>query len=109
MKYFTREILYPTYRSRNRPKSAALAATRPAGMKGARPDMDIIAVIGELRKELERIDRLIVALDKLQHGRLGPGRPPKLLQKLRRRAASEKEKTAAASSEKQPPGKTAKK
>ena len=63
--------------------------------------MDIIAVIGELRKELRRIDRLIEALDKLQHGRLGPGRPPKVLQELRRRAEGGDEETAAASSEEQ--------
>ncbi len=59
--------------------------------------MDLIAFIGELRKELERIDRLITALDKLQYGRLGPGRPPKLLQELRRRSASDDEETVAAS------------
>lgn len=49
--------------------------------------MDIVAIIGELRKELERIDQLILALDTLQHGRRR-GRPPKLLQELRQRAKS---------------------
>ena len=49
--------------------------------------MDVIAIIAELRKELERIDQLILALDTLQHGRRR-GRPPKLLQELRQRAKS---------------------
>jgi len=44
--------------------------------------MDIIAIINELRKELERIDGLIVALESLQAGRRR-GRPPKALQQLR--------------------------
>ena len=43
--------------------------------------MDIVAIIGELRKELERIDGLILALEALQHGRRR-GRPPKVLQEL---------------------------
>jgi hypothetical protein len=44
--------------------------------------MDIQEVVKELRKELERIDGLILALDSLQSGRRR-GRPPKLLQQLR--------------------------
>ena len=44
--------------------------------------MDIAAIIRELRTELERIDRLIVALDTLHTGPRR-GRPPKLLQQLR--------------------------
>ena len=44
--------------------------------------MNVIEIIGELRKELERIDKLILALDTLQTGKR-KGRPPKLLQKLR--------------------------
>lgn len=44
--------------------------------------MDIIAIINELRKELERIDGLIIALETLQVGRRR-GRPPKALQQLR--------------------------
>ena len=54
--------------------------------------MDIGAIIRELRKELERIDRLIVALDTLHTGPRR-GRPPKLLQQLRE--ASEASKTPA--------------
>ena len=50
--------------------------------------MDIVAIIGELRKELERIDGLILALDALQHGRKR-GRPPKILQELRASSAAE--------------------
>jgi len=50
--------------------------------------MDIVAIIGELRKELERIDGLILALDSLQHGRRR-GRPPKILQELRANSASD--------------------
>lgn len=49
--------------------------------------MDIVEIIGELRKELERIDKLILALDTLQTGRRR-GRPPKLLQELRAEAAA---------------------
>ncbi len=52
--------------------------------------MDIGAIIRELRKELERIDRLIVALDTLHTGPRR-GRPSKLLQQLRE--ASEASKT----------------
>jgi hypothetical protein len=44
--------------------------------------MDVVAIIGELRKELERIDGIIVALEALQHGKRR-GRPPKALQALR--------------------------
>ena len=47
--------------------------------------MDVTQIIGELRKELERIDRLILALDSLQTGKRR-GRPPKLLQQLRQEA-----------------------
>ncbi len=51
--------------------------------------MDIGAIIRELRNELERIDRLILALDTLHTGPRR-GRPPKLLQQLR--SASEPSK-----------------
>ena len=44
--------------------------------------MDVIGIINELRKELERIDGLIIALESLQSGRRR-GRPPKALQQLR--------------------------
>ena len=47
--------------------------------------MDIVTIVKELRKELERIDNLILALDSLHTGRRR-GRPPKLLQELRRGA-----------------------
>ncbi len=57
--------------------------------------MDILEVIKELRKELERIDGLILALDSLQSGRRR-GRPPKLLQQLRASAPSRTRKTKAA-------------
>ena len=49
--------------------------------------MDVIEIIGELRKELDRIDKLILALDSLQTGKRR-GRPPKLLQQLRQEAAA---------------------
>ena len=49
--------------------------------------MDVIEIIAELRKELERIDKLILALDTLQTGKRR-GRPPKLLQQLRQEAAA---------------------
>ena len=52
--------------------------------------MDVIEIIGELRKELERIDKLILALDTLQTGKRR-GRPPKLLQQLREEAAANAE------------------
>ena len=44
--------------------------------------MNVAAIINELRRELERIDGLILALESL---RSGPkrGRPPKALQTLR--------------------------
>ena len=44
--------------------------------------MDIVSIIKELRRELERIDGLIIALETLQAGRQR-GRPPKALQALR--------------------------
>jgi len=44
--------------------------------------MDIVAIVNELRRELQQIDNLILALDSLQTGRRR-GRPPKLLQQLR--------------------------
>jgi len=44
--------------------------------------MDIVAIVKELRRELQQIDSLILALDSLQTGRRR-GRPPKLLQELR--------------------------
>ncbi len=44
--------------------------------------MDIVTIIKELRKELERIDGLIIAIETLQAGRRR-GRPPKALQALR--------------------------
>ena len=47
--------------------------------------MNIVEIIKELRKEQEKIDKLILALDTLQYGRRR-GRPPKLLQELRARA-----------------------
>ena len=49
--------------------------------------MDVNQIIAELRKELERIDKLILALDSLQTGKRR-GRPPKLLQQLRAEAAA---------------------
>jgi hypothetical protein len=55
--------------------------------------MDIIAIIKELRSELERIDALILALDRLQSGRRR-GRPPKLLQELRAGATPGSMKTS---------------
>ena len=63
--------------------------------------MDIAAIIRELRNELERIDRLILALDTL-HAGPRRGRPPKLLQQLR--AASKPSKI----SKKRPARKTKK-
>lgn len=44
--------------------------------------MNVIAIIKELRQELERIDTLILALETLQAGKRR-GRPPKALQDLR--------------------------
>ena len=55
--------------------------------------MDVIGIINELRKELERIDGLIIALESLQSGRRR-GRPPKALQQLRA-GAVEQESPAA--------------
>lgn len=55
--------------------------------------MDVIGIINELRKELERIDGLIIALESLQAGRRR-GRPPKALQQLRA-GAMEQESPAA--------------
>ena len=45
-------------------------------------EMNIVAIINELRNELERIDGLILALESLRSGRRR-GRPPKALQALR--------------------------
>jgi hypothetical protein len=44
--------------------------------------MNVIAMISDLRRELERIDGLILALESLRSGRRR-GRPPKALQALR--------------------------
>lgn len=44
--------------------------------------MDVVTIISELRRELQRIDGLILALESLQAGRRR-GRPPKALQALR--------------------------
>ncbi len=44
--------------------------------------MNVVAIINELRRELERIDGLILALESLRSGRKR-GRPPKALQVLR--------------------------
>lgn len=44
--------------------------------------MNVVAIINELRCELERIDGLILALESLRSGRKR-GRPPKALQALR--------------------------
>jgi hypothetical protein len=44
--------------------------------------MNVVAIINELRRELERIDGLILALESLRGGRRR-GRPPKALQALR--------------------------
>ena len=67
--------------------------------------MDVIEIIAELRKELERIDKLILALDTLQTGKRR-GRPPKLLQQLRQEAAA---KAAPKKRAKKAPKKAAKK
>lgn len=55
--------------------------------------MDVIAIINELRKELERIDGLIIALESLQAGRRR-GRPPKALQQLRAGAIAQESPAA---------------
>ena len=44
--------------------------------------MNVIAIISELRRDLERINGLILALEALRSGRRR-GRPPKALQALR--------------------------
>ena len=67
--------------------------------------MDVIEIIAELRKELERIDKLILALDTL-HTEKRRGRPPKLLQQLRQEAAA---KAAPKKRAKKAPKKAAKK
>ena len=67
--------------------------------------MDVIEIIGELRKELQRIDQLILALDSLHTGKRR-GRPPKLLQQLRQEAAA---KAAPKKRAKKAPKKAAKK
>jgi len=59
--------------------------------------MRVIEIVQELRKELERIDKLILALDAFQSGRRR-GRPPKLLQQLRE--AEEREKKTSKASKK---------
>ncbi|MDA0205589.1 MAG: hypothetical protein O3A53_07560 [Acidobacteria bacterium] len=43
--------------------------------------MNVVAIISELRRDLERIDGLILALEALSSGRRR-GRPPKALQAL---------------------------
>jgi hypothetical protein len=55
--------------------------------------MDVIGIINELRKELERIDGLIIALESLQAGRRR-GRPPKALQQLRAGAVDQESPAA---------------
>ncbi len=50
-------------------------------------EMNIVAIINELRHELERIDGLILALESLRSGRRR-GRPPKALQALRSGASA---------------------
>jgi len=54
--------------------------------------MVIEDIIKELKAELRRIDRLILALDDLNTVRRR-GRPPKLLVELRAQAAKEKRET----------------
>ena len=56
--------------------------------------MDVTEIIGELRKELDRIDKTILALDTLEPGKRR-GRPPKLLQQLRAEAEAQNRKPAA--------------
>ena len=55
--------------------------------------MDVTAIIRELRKELDRIDKAILSLDSLGSGKLR-GRPPKLLQELRAEAEAQTQKPA---------------
>jgi hypothetical protein len=47
--------------------------------------MNVVAMINDLRHELERIDGLILALESFRSGRRR-GRPPKALQALRAQA-----------------------
>ena len=56
--------------------------------------MDVAAIIRELRKELDRIDKTILALDSLGAGKRR-GRPPKLLQELRAEAEAQERKPGA--------------
>ena len=55
--------------------------------------MDVTRIISELRKELDRIDKTILALDSLETGKWR-GRPPKLLQELRAAAKAQTGKPA---------------
>ncbi len=55
--------------------------------------MDVTRIISELRKELDRIDKTILALDSIEPGKRR-GRPPKLLQELRAEAKAQKGKPA---------------
>ena len=56
--------------------------------------MDVTKIISELRKELDRIDKAVLALDSIGAGKRR-GRPPKLLQELRAEAEAQKRKPAA--------------
>lgn len=69
-----------------REPDAATGGARRADLRGNGYFMDIVAIINELRTELDRIDGLIAALEGLQSGRRR-GRPPKALQALRSGAA----------------------
>ena len=55
--------------------------------------MDVTRIISELRKELDRIDKTILALDSVGSGKRR-GRPPKLLQELRAKAEAQTQKPA---------------
>ena len=55
--------------------------------------MDVTRIISKLRKELERIDKTILALNSLETGKRR-GRPPKLLQELRAQADAETKEQA---------------
>ena len=55
--------------------------------------MDVTRIISELRKELDRIDKTILALDSVGSGKRR-GRPPKLLQELRAEAEAQTQKPA---------------
>lgn len=70
------------------PISDRLRTTRSRPRAG----MDVVQIVKELRAELERIDKLIAALEGLQAGR-SRGRPPKVLQELRDRV-DDKDKPA---------------